>query len=570
MKIAIIHGYFLNGTGSNLYVQNLCRQFCKTGHDVLLFCQERSAEKYDFIESAYLFDKTNEQLKLIHEKATPYEGKCKCYIPDIGRILPVYVKDRYEGFDAEEITQLSEKDLENYILYNEKALKTTFADNKPDIVISNHTVMQPVYVKRALEDFNDVFVFTVVHGSCLNFSVKKSDLALRYAIEGLKASDKLVFLTDYSMQEFRDFFQGKAEFKAEKILIPAGVDVESFLPLEKGLNKSGRIQKLLKKTESEYGNSMGAESEYGNCLEAADYRKHRDFDKFIKEASADKLSEIKTQLMEKGDKKNIDADIKNKLLNIDWDKDTILLYYGKYLWTKGIHNLILSLPFILQENPDARLVLVGFGTSRGYLEAIVGAMETGDSKKLRYLLTCPQDFQSHVENGTEIYSGYILDMLEDIERSKAYFEKSIGIISDRVIFTGFMDHNLLKYMIPCADIAIEPSIFPEAFCLVVVEAFACVVFPLQPYHSGFKCVVDSYSALFELDDKFNALGKLWLDEALVKNIAIHINTILATYKQQGPDLKGKVKSTARKICIDNYSWDSVALKFLSIFHKSVK
>src|SRR5665647_1901525 len=107
-------------------------------------------EKYDFVESAYQFDKTNEHLELIHGKTTPYAGKCTCYIPDIGRILPVYVKDRYEGFDAEEITQLSEKDLENYISCNEKALKTTFADHKPDIVISNHTVMQPVYVKRAL------------------------------------------------------------------------------------------------------------------------------------------------------------------------------------------------------------------------------------------------------------------------------------------------------------------------------------------------------------------------------------------------------------------------------------
>ena len=103
-----------------------------------------------------------------------------------------------------------------------------------------------------------------------------------------------------------------------------------------------------------------------------------------------------------------------------------------------------------------------------------------------------------------------------------------------------------------------------------VEALACGVFPLQPYHSGFKSVVDSYSELFELDDKFNALGKLWLDEDLVKNIAIQINTILATYKQQGSDLNEKVKSTARKICIGHYSWGSVALKFLSTFRKSVK
>jgi len=540
------------------------------GHDVLLFCQERSGEKYDFIESSYLFDNTNEHLDQIHEKTTPYEGKCKCYIPDIGRILPVYVKDRYEGFDAEEITQLSKEALENYISCNEKALKATFAYDKPDIIISNHTVMQPVYVKRALNDFSGIFVFTVIHGSCLNFSVKKSPLALKYAIEGLNMTDKLVFLTDYSMQEFSDFFQGIADFKAEKILIPAGVDIESFIPLGKGTSKIARIHMLLKKAESEYGNSAGAEFEYTNNMGEVSNEKTRDFDKFVKEASAYQLSNTKALLMEKGDTKSIDSDIKAKLLNINWEKGTILLYYGKYLWTKGIHNLILSLPFVLQENPDTKLVLVGFGTSRGYLEAIVGALDKGDSKKLGYLLTSPQDFQSHVEKGTEIYSSYILDMLEDVERSKAYFEKTIGIISDKVIFTGFMDHNLLKDLIPCADIAIAPSIFPEAFGLVGVEALACGVFPIQPYHSGFKSVVDSYSELFELDTKFNALDKLWLDENLVKNIAIQINTILATYNQQGSDLNDKVKSTARKICIDHYSWDSVALKFLSTFHKSVK
>lgn len=576
MKIAIVHGYFLNGTGSNLYVQNLCRQFCKMGHDVLLFCQERVAEKYDFIESGYLFDDANESLELFHEKSTPYEGKCRCYVPNIGSLLPVYVKDNYDGFDAEEITQIPENDLENYILCNEKALRAVFSKDKPDIVIGNHTVMQPVYIKRALADLSDIFIFTVIHGSCLNFSVKKSSLALRYAIEGLEAADKLVFLTDYSMQEFCDFFQGRAAFDAEMILIPAGVDIESFLPLEKGSTKSAKIQLLLEKVESEYGNSVESEqgnsleSEYKNSIEGNLNGEKSDLDLFIKEASAEKLSENKSLLMEKGDKKTIDLDIKRKLLNIDWGNDTVLLYYGKYLWTKGIHNLILSLPFVLQENPDTKLVLVGFGTSRGYLEAIVGALDSGDSRKLKVLLTRPQDFQSHVENGTELYSKDILDLLEDEERSKSYFDKTVGIISDKVIFTGFMDHNVLKNIIPCADIAIAPSIFPEAFGLVGVEALACGVFPLQPYHSGFKSVIDSYSELFKLDAKFNALDKLWLNEDLVKNIAIQINTILGIYKQKGSDLNEKVKSTARKICIDHYSWDSVALKFLSTFHNAVE
>lgn len=553
MNISIVHGYFLNGTGSNLYVQNLCRQFCIMGHDVMLFCQELSMEKYDFIESAYVLDKSNEHLRLIHAKDTPYEGKCRCFIPNIGDILPVYVKDLYEGFDAQEITQISEKDLEFYISSNAMALKTCFLESKPDIVISNHTVLQPVYVKRALEDMEDVFNFTVVHGSCLNFSVKKSKLALRYAIEGINVSDVLVFLSDYALQEFIDYFEGRADFKAKKILIHAGVDIEGFVPLEKGSSKSEAILRLLKKIESEYG----------VCLGSAEHEKNRSFDKMIKEIPTDRLIDIKTQLMEKGDTKSIDSDIWKKLLHIDWENESIVLYYGKYLWTKGIHNLILSLPFVLQENPNTRLVLVGFGTSRGYLEAIVSALDAGDLKKLKYLLSNPHDFQSHVEPGTELYSNYILEMLEDDDLSAAYLKKTIGTISDKVIFTGFMDHNLLKDLIPCADIAVAPSIFPEAFGLVGVEALACGVFPLQTYHSGFKSVVDSYEELFEMDDNLKALSKLLLTEDLVKKIAFHINTILKSYKNRDLDLIEKVKSTARRISIENYSWSSVAIRFLN-------
>lgn len=505
MKISIVHGYFLNGTGSNLYVQNLCRQFCIMGHDVLLFCQERSLEKYDFIETGYLLDKSNEELGLIHTKSTPYPGKCKCCIPNIGGILPVYVHDVYEGFDVQEITQISEKDLEAYVNRNAKALNTCFLRSKPDFVICNHTVMQPVYVKRGLQGIEGVVNFTVVHGSCLNFSVRKSDLALKYAIEGLEASDILVFLTAYSLEEFTDFFAEKADFKGKKVLIHAGVDIEAFVPLEKTMSKRDRIERLVQNAG-------------GGC----------------------------------GD-----------LLNVDWEQEKIVLYYGKYLWTKGIHNLILAFPFVLQENPNTRLILVGFGTSRDYLEQLVQALDLGDSAKLKILLTNPQDFQGHVEPGTAQYSNTILDLLEDPEQTKAYFEKTVGIISQRIIFTGFMDHSLLKDIIPCADITVAPSIFPEAFGLVAVEALACGIFPVQTYHSGFKHVVDSYAQLFELDEKLKQLDSLLLNKDLVKNLSTEINTILECYNRQGSDLVEKVRTSARRISTENYSWDSVAEKFLS-------
>ena len=33
------HGYMLSGTGSNVYVQNLCRALVRGGHEVHLLCQ---------------------------------------------------------------------------------------------------------------------------------------------------------------------------------------------------------------------------------------------------------------------------------------------------------------------------------------------------------------------------------------------------------------------------------------------------------------------------------------------------------------------------------------------------
>ena len=72
MRILIFHGYLLRGTGSNIYNANLARALAGLGHEVHLFCQDRTAPKLNGVT--------------IHT-------------PDIGRILPVYVAE-YEGLEA--------------------------------------------------------------------------------------------------------------------------------------------------------------------------------------------------------------------------------------------------------------------------------------------------------------------------------------------------------------------------------------------------------------------------------------------------------------------------------------
>jgi len=45
MRILIFHGYLLRGTGSNIYNANLARTLARLGHEVDLFCQDRTVHE---------------------------------------------------------------------------------------------------------------------------------------------------------------------------------------------------------------------------------------------------------------------------------------------------------------------------------------------------------------------------------------------------------------------------------------------------------------------------------------------------------------------------------------------
>ena len=63
------------------------------------------------------------------------------HIPDIGRVLPVYVADTYEGFDAKPYPELTDEELDHYIAANVEAVR---AAPPPDVALANHLVMGPV------------------------------------------------------------------------------------------------------------------------------------------------------------------------------------------------------------------------------------------------------------------------------------------------------------------------------------------------------------------------------------------------------------------------------------------
>src|SRR5215204_3720160 len=82
MRLLMTHGYMLSGTGSNVYVQNLCRALVREGHEVYLLCQEPEPLSYDFVDQFVVVD--GDYIGKQGQQETPYPGRCVVYRPQIG------------------------------------------------------------------------------------------------------------------------------------------------------------------------------------------------------------------------------------------------------------------------------------------------------------------------------------------------------------------------------------------------------------------------------------------------------------------------------------------------------
>lgn len=527
MQIVMIHGYFLKGTGSNLFVKNACRELCRMGHHVLLFCQENDTRDIDFIEACFEYDRKSSRYSLKEHKETPYPGKCTVYRPDLQGFLPVYVYDQYSGYRVKEYTDCTREEIENYLECNCEAINDAIKDQPVDLVWSNHSIMQPVYGARSdLSKRSCPHVMTV-HGSCLNFSVRKSPMLKEYALEAIRRTDEIVFVSRYSSDEFFDFFERAPWIQVKSRVIPAGVDLDKFQPLAHSVEKNERIQSLMKDLET------------------------------MRQTAAENPKEEESSWQ-------TDEDVVEKLHWLDFEKDKIILYYGKYLWTKGIHLLIAAFPLVLQKYPQARLVFVGYGSSRTYFEALIAALELEEREQFIELLEQPQAFDAQMDPSGARHFESLIRQLGQRDFAEAYFKAAAHRIRSRILFTGFLGHDHLKYIIPCADIIAAPSIFPEAFGLVAVEALASGVFPLLTNNSGFAEVTAQYADEFAEIFKASKLKPLDLDEALSLNLADDLNAMLDFYQGMGEAERNRIRQSARKISEDHYSWISMVNSYLEM------
>jgi glycosyltransferase involved in cell wall biosynthesis len=199
MRILVFHGYMLRGTGSNIYNANLARALAKLGHEVHLLCQDRE---------------------------TRIEG-VEVHNPDIGGLLPVYVKDPYEGFEVKAFPELGEQELQRYIEANVAAVREV-AERAGgiDFALANHLVMGPAILARA-----DIAPFAAkIHGSALEYTVKPNPRFLPFAREGMEAAQGVLVGSRHTAESLWAALPEIPDLESKTRLGPPGVDTEAFRP----------------------------------------------------------------------------------------------------------------------------------------------------------------------------------------------------------------------------------------------------------------------------------------------------------------------------------------------------
>ena len=503
MRILIFHGYLLHGTGSNVYNANLAESLARAGHEVHLLCQDRQAAELAWVDATGDWDSGALRVRARREPA-----RVTVYRPAIGRVLPVYVADVYEGFDARPFPELSDAELEGYLDANVAAVAEVAAEWRPDVALANHLVMGPAILARALTPLGIPYAVKI-HGSALEYTVKPHPRFLPYAREGLAGARGILVGSRHTAESLWAAMD-EPELEQRTRLGPPGVDIAAFAPREAGPRAAG-VDELIERLRT------GAESAVG-----------------VGEASESSFS------------RDLDAAV-SALERLDLRADRPVVFVGKLIGSKGVELLLAAWPLVLARVPTAKLVIVGFGGFRAGLEGLLARLASGDLDAAA---------TSRSEAGAELpWLRAFLDSLTPAEADD--YRRAATALPERVVWTGRLDHGELHDLLPAMEAMVVPSTFPEAFGMVAAEAAACGALPVVAEHSGLAEVARTLAAA--APDAVRPLLSFQVGPDAVRQLAGAVAAWLEAPAPLRDATRAALVATAR----DRYSWDGVARTVLA-------
>ena len=237
------------------------------------------------------------------------------------------------------------------------------------------------------------------------------------------------------------------------------------------------------------------------------------------------------------------------LRSLDPEREPIVSYVGKLIVSKGVDLLLAAWPLVVERVPDARLCVVGFGTYRDTLHALVDALAAGDLAALRAIAARGREPEGGPA-GELTYLAAFLDGL-DGERRDAY-RRAAPAAAAGVVFTGRLEHDDLPALLPACRAQVVPSTFPEAFGMVAAEAAACGALPLSAAHSGLAEVTAALEPALEPD--LRPLLSFARGPGAVEEIAQKLTAWLLT----DPRRRARATEALARTAHARFGWEAVA------------
>jgi len=510
VRILIFHGYLLSGTGSNVYNARLAEALVALGHEVHLLSQDRHPERHAFVEAVGDWDSGALRVLPARPGGEGAHPRCTVYRPDIGELLPVYVADRYEGIQSRTFAACSEAELARYLEANVAAVDELRTRVRPEVALANHLVMGPVILARGLG--GEVPYAVKVHGSALEYTVKRDpERFLQAAREGLAGARGILVGSRHTALSLWEAL-GDERLEARTRLGPPGVDLVRFAPREPR-EAAAALRALAA------GLAAHAEAPPAGELHSAFTRDQRAAGRALR--------------------------------RLEPERDALVAFIGKLIVSKGVELLLAAWPLVLQREPRARLVVVGFGAYREGLERLCSALLAGDLDGAREIALAGRALEGSPGEQPEPL-GHLIAFLDGLRgQERTSYLAAARELEERVLFTGRLEHEELAELLPACEALVVPSTFPEAFGMVAVEAAACGVLPISAAHSGLKEVSDILAQA--VPQQVAPWLSFAVDDGAVRALAERLSAWLAA----GPELRSRTRAGLLRTVRERWSWEGV-------------
>src|SRR5215210_1913226 len=496
MRILVVHGYLLRGTGSNVYNARLAAALARRGATVDLLSQERRPHELDFVDAIGTWVDGAPRVEVLREPV-----RVTAWRPGIGDLLPVYVADRYEAVLARPFLECDDEEIDRYLDANVAAVRDVVARARPDVALANHLVMGPAILARPLGA--DVPYAVKVHGSALEHTVKRDlDRFLPFARERLAPARAVLVGSRHTAESLWTALDDDA-LPARTRLGPPGVDIEEFRPRPRA-EAAAEVRDLA-----------------GRLTAAAAVEEDHAFAR--DEAAAGRA-----------------------LQALDLERDRHVAFVGKLIVSKGIDLLAAAWPLVLREVPDARLVIVGFGGWRTALERLLAALRAGALDEARGIAAEGRALEGGPRAPLRLLLAF-LDSLEGDDRDS--YLAAAARLDERVVLTGRLEHDELAPLLAAAEAQVVPSTFPEAFGMVAAEAAACGALPLSAAHSGLAEVTSALAAAVP------EAARPWLAFDVGDGAVRAIAERLVAWLQAPPDVRSATREGLVAVARERYSWE---------------